>query len=181
MSDFADFSSKVNSLMHRIQLQEQAAFAELYALTSSKLLGQIQRVLQDQQEAEDCLQDVLVKLWHSAEKYTNKGSAWGWLCMVARNAALDRLRQRKVQQVRQLDLQDAEVFEQVFENADVLQQRSIKRCMSKLKKSSRKAIMLSYIQGYSHNEITQNMSAPLGTVKAWIRRGLQELKQCLTA
>lgn len=181
MSDFAKFSSQVNDLMHCIQLQEQAAFAELYSLTSGKLLGLIQRILEDRQEAEDCLQDVFIKLWHNARQYTNKGSAWGWLCMVARNAALDKVRQRTSRQNKESDLKHSEMFEDMFENADVLQQQSIKRCLSKLKASPRQAIMLSYIHGYSHHEITQNMSAPLGTVKAWIRRGLQELKQCLTA
>jgi len=137
------------------------------------------------QEAEDCLQEVFVKLWSSADQYTIRGNAWGWLCMVARNTALDKVRKSSKQQERIVEDVDEQLLDTIIgdmgENADILEQKSINRCLSRLNESPRQAILLSYIQGYTHKEIVQVMSCPLGTVKAWIRRGLQELKQCLTS
>lgn len=53
------------------------------------------------------------------------------------------------------------------------------KCLATLKPHAREVVLLSYVEGYSHSEISARLTKPLGTVKAWLRRSLEELKQCL--
>jgi len=170
--------SEINQLLHRLKRQDKSALKTLYDETNGKLLGIIMRIIYDRHEAEECLQDVFIKIWEQANKYSGAGSAWGWLCVLTRNAALDQLRRLQAHPHISSD-DDSSVLNSLFEEQDLNQQHSIKRCLSKLKEQPRQAILLSFIHGYSHGELSTQLDTPLGTIKAWVRRGLQELKLCL--
>lgn len=176
--------AEVNILLRQIQRQDKLALKKLYDLIAEKLLGLIIRIVKDQHEAEDILQEVFVSIWQQANRYTGSGSAWGWVCIVSRNRAIDRLRSLKA---RSHDSTDE--LPELLDNLSLAaskersytDNRWIGQCLEKLNPQPREAIILSYVSGYSHSELSQKMAVPLGTVKAWIRRGLQELKQCLVA
>ncbi len=172
------WNSEINRLLHQLKRKDKFALKTLYDETNGKLLGIIMRIIYDKHEAEECLQDVFVKVWEQADKYSGAGSAWGWLCVLTRNAALDRLRRLQAHPHISTD-EDNGLLSSLFSEQDLNQQHSIKRCLSKLKEQPRQAILLSFIHGYSHGELSTQLDTPLGTIKAWVRRGLQELKLCL--
>ncbi|WP_020410043.1 RNA polymerase sigma factor [Hahella ganghwensis] len=171
----------LDDLFRRIALSDRKAFEALYHKTSGKLMAVIDRILRDPHESADVLQEVFVKVWHQAQTYAGTGSAWGWLTVMARNAALDRLRslQRKPEDTREdTDLLLQTMSDNLSCPAD---SHGLQQCLSQLSPDAREAILLSYVHGYSHSDLSTKMQKPLGTLKAWIRRGLLELKKCLSA
>lgn len=178
--DNLTWNSEVNALLFRIQKQDKLALKLLYELTNGKLLGLIFRIVKDTSEAEDVLQEVFIKIWHQAAQYSNEGSAWAWMCVTSRNSSLDKL--RKIQKHPHVSTdENEELINSLIEEFDESDNIALNRCLYALKEQTRKSVLLSYLHGYSHSELAKSMSVPLGTMKAWIRRGLQELKLCLEA
>lgn len=176
---FIKWNSDINQLLTMIKRNDKTALKVLYDEANGKLLGIIMRIIHDRYEAEECLQEVFVKIWEQADKYSGTGSAWGWLCVLTRNAALDQLRRLRAHPHISTDDHDNTLLNTLFNEEDLNQEHSIQRCLSRLKEQPRQAILLSFIHGYSHGELSAQLNTPLGTIKAWVRRGLLELKTCL--
>ena len=174
----SQFVDEINMLMVRIQRKDRLALKELYGHTNIQLLSLITRVLKDQVEAEDVLQEVFVKIWDQAKRYSGKGSAWGWICTIARHTSIDHLRKLTSHPYESTD-ESPELLNQLSEVNKTIDKHWVGQCMEKLKPQMRQAILLSFFNGFTHSEISKDLSAPLGTVKAWVRRGLVELKECL--
>lgn len=172
-------AAQMQRWLERVCAQDTRALRSLYDLTSARLMSVSAQILKDDAEAADVLQEVYLKVWQQAADYTGVGSVWGWLIVITRNASLDRLRSRQRKREEPLDdLDPVDTGEQPHHNAV---DSGIDRCLEILNDNARQAIVLSYIYGFSHHEVQQRLERPLGTVKAWIRRGLQELKRCLEA
>lgn len=170
---------QIDQHLYRIQQHDKQALQSLYRLTSAKLLGLITRITDDRYEAEDILQEIYVKVWQQAKLYTGSGSAWGWLCVLARHRAIDRIRSLKNRHGSTDE--HPELLDTLLAPTELSNNRWLGQCLEKLNAKPRKAILLSCLKGYTHAELTVQLEAPLGTVKAWIRRGMKELQQCLVA
>jgi RNA polymerase sigma-70 factor, ECF subfamily len=181
------------ALMARVALRDHAAFKQLYDLTVCCLLGITVRMLRDRSWAEEVVQEVYVSVWHTAPNYSpHKAQPMTWLMAVARNKALDALRSSRADRehcVRPTsrddddedDLQDsvdacAGPLEQLEQAAETHQLRF---CLQCLEPPQRQAIALAFYDGLTHAELALHMNQPLGTVKAWVRRGLDRIKRCL--
>jgi len=175
-------------------LGHQASFDQLYRETSAHLLGVILRIQQDRAQAEDVLQEVYVNIWRSAQSFNPALSqASTWLNSIARNRAIDSLRRRQTEPKtisRYQSGPDDEESDMLTDIAsdtpgplDLLEQaseaRSLSTCMQTLSGDQQHSLALAYYQGLSHAEVAQQLGQPLGTVKSWVRRGLQSLKTCL--
>lgn len=188
----ADEQRRLAALLERVAAGDQAALAQLYDLTSPILYGLMLRMLRQPERAQEALQDCYLRVWHRAETYCSaKGEPIAWLIGVARYRALDALRGQRVVDTAPASLESGavalEVAGQDFEPGpeDRAVEREglerLMRCMRGLSEVQRKSVLLAYYEGYSHTELAQAMGAPLGTVKAWIRRGLARLRECLEA
>ena len=173
-----EWSQQINPLLYRIQQQDSLALKELCKIATPKLLGLITRITHDTHAAEDILQEVFINIWQKAHQYTGSGSAWGWICVMARHRTIDRIRSMKRHEAESSDA-TPELLDQLAELNDLSDQHWIGQCLVRLKPQTREVILLSCVQGYSHRELSDKLATPLGTIKAWLRRGLQELKQCL--
>lgn len=172
-----------------------AGFAQLYERTHAHLFGVAVRILGNGQAAEDVLQEAYVSVWKNAGGYRSEvgGQAiqpMTWLIAIVRNKALDALRLRSHRKESALSQDDdlSEDTEELVQVANasamqLLEQATqtlhITGCMNALEGSHRQSLALAYYQGLSHSEIAAHMGAPLGSVKAWIRRGLEKLRGCL--
>lgn len=167
-------------LLSQIQLKHRPSFDKLYRITSSRLYGLILKIVQSSDEAADILQETYLKIWRKVDQYkANLGSAWGWLCQVARNTALDKV--RKSARQHETDFHNFDELVSAIEavQPNLVDTYDLSRCLQQIKQEMKKALILSYVYGMSHAELTQHIEAPLGTLKTWIRRGLLELRICM--
>lgn len=160
-----------------------AAMADLYARTSAKLYGICLRILRDEGEAEEVLQETYVTVWRKASAFdADRASPITWLAVVARNKAIDRLRGRPAAPSAGLDAAvhvpsgEASAFDLV---ADAQESGRIAGCLDELDPPARTAIRSAFFDGASYPELAEREGVPLGTMKSWVRRGLMRLKGCL--
>jgi RNA polymerase sigma-70 factor (ECF subfamily) len=167
---------------------ERQALQDLYKQESRYLLGVALRIVRQRQQAEDVLHDAFMVIWtRSASFDATKGAGRGWMYSVTRNLALNSVRNgaREVsvdeETAEALDAQGSmEAHRQVsdaFElNASL---GKLNDCLSRLEPARRNCILYAYVDGCSHGEIAARTQTPLGTVKAWIKRGMGSLRECM--
>jgi len=180
-------NAQLQRLLSRTGLADQAAFAELYRLASPHLYAVALRILRQSAAAEDVLQESFVSIWHHAGSYSAaRGQPLTWLTSIVRNRCLDLLRRREVDTVTIDDDEDAIMvadggpspLDLLLSGADAL---AVRGCVETLEAGHKQAIALAFYQGLSHSELALHLRQPLGTVKSWVRRGLEKLKTCLGA
>ncbi len=175
-------SADIDKLIARVALKDRDAFALLYDLTSAKLFGVCLRILKERSDAEDVLQEVYVKIWNKADRFsTGQASAIAWLASIARNQAIDRYRSRRpasdnVDEMFDL-ADDAPSPEKALLAKD--DTRRINGCLDELETKQASAIKRTYLSGWSYQEAADELGAPLNTVRTWIRRGLLALRDCM--
>ena len=165
-------------------LGDQRAYRRLYDATSPKLFAIALRILREESRAEDVLQDSFVNVWNSAAGYNAALSApMTWMVTIVRNRALDYLR-RTDRRAVELDGD----LEAVLESNDPTpvdlaggrqDAAALQICLKRLDGGQRQAIAFAYWQGLTHSELAVTLQVPIGTVKTWIRRGLEKMRRCL--
>lgn len=169
-------------------VRDVVALRRLYEHAAPYLLGVAMRIVRDRATAEDVLHDAFVKVWNHAHTFDPaRGAARGWLFSLVRHQALNVVRDRL-----RLVLPDEEMA-QAIENDTALAAAAggahagetrvmmsrLSICLDELDTPKRDSILYAYVDGCSHGEIAARLGAPLGSVKAWVRRGLQTLKECM--
>ncbi|GAA4018439.1 sigma-70 family RNA polymerase sigma factor [Sphingomonas swuensis] len=152
--------------------------------TGAKLFAICLRILGDEAEAEDAVQEVFVSVWHRAGSFdATRASPISWLSAIARNRAIDRLRSsRRVRESASIEAAAHVADDRPDPHALALagdEARRLYLCMDGLEDRQRGAIRSAFFEGLSYPELAERTSVPLGTMKSWIRRGLQQLKACL--
>jgi RNA polymerase sigma-70 factor, ECF subfamily len=178
-------SARLMELLARTALADQTAFEQLYRLTSPHLYGVAMRILRESAAAEEVLQESFVNVWHHAGSYVAaRSQPLTWLTSIVRNRCLDRLRKHDVDTV---SIDDEDHTMTIADRSplplDLLlsgaEAGAVRRCVEALDAGQKQAIALAFYQGLSHSELARHLKQPLGTVKSWIRRGLERLKACL--
>lgn len=162
---------------------ERFALRAIYERESRWLLAVAQRIVRDREVARDVVQDAFLQIWQRASTYQRAfGSARGWIYTVVRHRALDVARKagREINVGEDLDAAaDAGALAEAGASHEA-DATSLQRCLETLDEQRRRCVVLAFVDGYTQDQIAQKMSAPLGTVKSWIRRGLLALKECLS-
>jgi len=184
--DWADVRrSQLSAILTRVAAGERPALRELYDRTSAKLFGICMRICADQQGAEDVLQDVYIAVWNRAAGYDpERSSPITWLATIARNRAIDwRRSRRKIDDMLPIDAASAmadATIDAPDRIDDVRLAARLGACLGTLDARAEKAIREAYYGGFSYAELAARDAVPLGTMKSWIRRGLDRLRRCLT-
>lgn len=164
---------------------DKQALRRLYDQEGARLLGIALRIVRNRQTAEDVLQDAFVSIWSRAASFdAGRGAGRGWIYTVVRHRALDAIRDgaREVAVGDEaLEWLDPRATDAGIDDAFELRQDlgRLRECLGQLDASKRNSILYAYLDGLSHSEIAERLQSPLGTVKAWIRRGLNALKECM--
>jgi len=178
-------NARLMQLLARTALKDQRAFADLYRAASPHLYAVALRILREASAAEEVLQESFVNIWHHAGSYVAaKSQPFTWLMSIVRNRCLDQLRRREVETITWEDEDEGVTFaaegpaplEMLLAGADAL---AVKACVDALEAEQKQAIALAFFRGLSHRELAQHLRQPLGTVKSWVRRGLERLRTCL--
>ena len=154
---------------------ERAALRDLYVQESPRLLGVAKRLVRDTALAEDIVHEAFIKIWNGAAGFDPaRGSARGWMFSVTRHLALNQLR-RQGRETPFSAEHEAATPDEAFDAHSA----RIHRCLEQLEPQRRHCILYAYVDGYSHAQISARLDTPLGTVKAWIKRSLNALRECM--
>lgn len=176
------------AVLNRCAQGDQTALHQLYQQEAAKLLGVVARIVKDKGMAEDIVHDACLNIWHRADSFDpSKGSARTWIFSIARHLALNAIRQRD--RVVSVDMTQADAFEhdETFPHTphtedafDWQTGQRMDECLQTLETERRNCVLHAYVDGLSHAEIAKHTGTPLGTVKAWIKRSLIRLRECMT-
>ena len=175
-------AEEITKLIVRTSMKDRVAFDSLYKATSAKLFGVCLRVLNDRGEAEEALQEVYVKIWTKADRFAaSELSPISWLVAIARNHAIDRIRQRRVATVdidAAFDIADPAPGPEDAAISGAEGDR-IQRCLAELQRDRAEAVQRAYLGGESYAELAERYRVPLNTMRTWLRRSLIKLRECL--
>jgi len=173
-------------LFRLIGTRDRSAFAELYDRHATRLFSVAQRILQDPTEAQDVVQDTFMQIWEKAGNFDPRlGQPSYWMVTLVRNKAIDRIRasQRRAKLAEAAGAEAALNTVEVESANESLHGREkaglIRSALVELPADQRQAIELAFFSGLTQHEISARLSAPLGTIKARIRRGLLKLRDQL--
>ncbi|MES2570375.1 MAG: sigma-70 family RNA polymerase sigma factor [Verrucomicrobiota bacterium] len=174
-------------LMLRIQGQDSAALGLLHDRYAGLMKGLIMKVLHNDAEADDLLQEVFIELWNRAGSYSpEKGKPLGWIITLARRRSIDRLRKRET--YGRVEDRFAEETKNhahdwvahVEEDVAQSEMRTfLQRALATLPQAQREAIEAAYFKGMSQREIAASSGIPLGTIKTRLELGLRKLAEGL--
>lgn len=175
-------------LIDRMARQDPTALKALYDACATKLYGLAVRVVSNREWAEDVLQEAFLTIWRSAGDYrASLSPPMAWLGLIVRSRGLDLLRRRAADRghlTQELDETLADTLAgdapSPMDTAQASQQAwALHQCLARLDNKQREVVSLAYIRDLSHSELSQQLKLPLGTVKTWIRRGLDQMRQCM--
>jgi RNA polymerase sigma factor (sigma-70 family) len=176
------------ALIDRVAQRDAQALRQLYDATSSKLYAVAMRVVGNTEHAEDVLQDAYLNIWRIAADYrASLSPPMAWMGVVVRSRALDFLRKRKAEQSLggpEMDEQLSNTLEGDTPNPMDTSMASeqawaLHECLRKIEAKPREVLTLAYFRDLSHGELAAQLRLPLGTVKTWIRRSLEQLRACM--
>lgn len=170
-------------MLGAVAARDANGFRQLYETVAPQLFGTILRITRRRSVAEEILQDVFVRIWQNAVDYTpTLGAPYAWLHTIARNRAIDVIRQRDPAAVTGLE-EPTDWFERIAEGrdreADFVNVASLRHCLGELDPEARRCVLLAYFEGYSRNELAEQFDRPVGTIKTWLHRSLASLRACL--
>lgn len=175
------------TLVRLLVAKDSDALGTLYDRYGSLVFSLAFAIINERGTAEEITQDVFLKIWENAEMYDQaKASFKNWLNRIARNRAIDVLRQERHRpEHRTVDWEDVAKthFVDHTSPAEVVelrqQQDRIRNALAQIPSEQQSALSLAYLQGYTHQEIAQHLNQPLGTIKTRIRMAMKKLRDIL--
>lgn len=171
-----------DELIREIKLKNPRSFDYLYDMYSHSLFGVINAIIQNRDEAEDVLQDAMVKIWNNLNTYDeSKGRFYTWIVNVARNTAIDTYRSKNFKnQQKNLSTENfVSVVKDTYSLSASMDAIGIQKFIEKLKPACIKIIDLLFYKGYTHAEAAEELEMPVGTLKTRNRACISELRTLL--
>lgn len=175
-------------LIDRVAARDETALKALYDHACGKLYGLALRVTANREWAEDALQEAFLQIWKNAADYrASLSPPMAWMGLIVRSRALDQLRRHKAEREHLTDELDEALADTLAgDSANPMdtslasqQAWALHQCLTRLDHKQREVVSLAYLRDLSHGELAQQLKLPLGTVKSWIRRGLDQLRGCM--
>ena len=171
-------------LISLVGAADAEAFATLYGRHSRAAFSLAYRMMGERQASEDLAQDAFLKVWRAASSYrAERGSVRTWILSIVHNRGIDHIRSRASRRRTQDKIeasaprfQPSEAFAETWKNS---QRDQLREGLGTLPPEQRRIMELAYFSGYTHAEISELLSLPLGTVKGRMRLGLKKLKDFL--
>src|ERR1700677_865917 len=179
----AGIADDTGSLLQRCGNGDRLAFRTLYDRWGGRLHGIALRITRQAPLAADATHDAFVQVWQQAHRFDPaRGSAEAFLISLVRYRALDIVRRhaREVPGYEPEDLEDAtpDALARLVSSAEGA---ALQRCLSLLEHDRQRLLVMAFVDGLSHGELSERLGAPLGTIKSWIRRSLLSLRECLAS
>jgi RNA polymerase sigma-70 factor, ECF subfamily len=168
-------------LMQLASAGDVDALAKLYDRHAPLMHSVLTQKLENSWESQDIVHDVFVKLHTKSAMYDPAlGKPVAWLLTMARNAAIDKLRKRSThRKYLSKQMQEVEEAAPAHQGPHKDELELLRYCVGTLPGQQRDTLQLAYFSGLTQQEIAEQIMQPLGSVKAWIRRGLLKLRDCV--
>jgi len=175
--------------MRRIQDGDERALRDLYRTYKDLIFGLLLSILNNRQEAEDCLQEVFTQVWEKADRFNpERGKPYSFIVTLARNKAIDRTRSSGYKNQERQDnvINDFTMVPVDADNSPLEEtERSdranrVRSALQQLPEKERRVLRIAYFEGLSQSEIAERTGIPLGTVKYRTRQGMIKLRDMLT-
>lgn len=167
------FDTALARLLCATAAGDKRAFRALYDATNRRLNTIALRIVGSPLLADDVTQDTFVRVWTQARQFDPvKGAAMAWISRIARNAAIDLMRRnrRPMEDIANHAERLAARSDPVIERLDLISG------FARLPESRREVLTLTLIYGYTHEELAKVLGLPVGTIKARMRRGVEQLR-----
>ncbi|MEM6263063.1 MAG: sigma-70 family RNA polymerase sigma factor [Bacteroidota bacterium] len=170
--------STEDKIIHLLGQHDQQVIQLIYRHYGHNLFNVVYRIIRDEGSAQDVFQEVMIKIWRKGHSYTReKGSLYTWLLSVCKHAAIDYTRSKVYL--------DGQRHSGSLENSTAAsarvnptaEQHELREWVQKLPEKQRVLVEMAYFQGYTHEEISEKLDIPLGTVKTRIRIAIRELRK----
>jgi RNA polymerase sigma-70 factor (ECF subfamily) len=175
-------------LIVKVAQGDRSAFSALYDRFSTPLYSLALKMLADEAEAQDLLQEVFLSVWNKASTFhADRGSAFSWVVTQLRNRAIDRIRSRRRRgELLEANAPDLEPTgsrtDSSAENCESSERaREVRSALGQLSDEQRQVLRMAYFEGMTQAEIAQRLEEPLGTIKARVHRGMARLRTLLRA
>jgi RNA polymerase sigma-70 factor, ECF subfamily len=166
------------TLVLDLKAGNKAAVARLYDAYSGALFGIIRRIVDSEILAEEALQDTFLKIWNNIESYdANKGTFFTWMRRIAHNTSIDLLRQGNRQPQGQSLEGNEGALDARYQSNIPVDNIGLQTIIEKLRPEYQEIIELLYFQGYTQQEVADELNLPLGTVKTRSRAALNDLRK----
>ncbi|HXG54045.1 MAG TPA: sigma-70 family RNA polymerase sigma factor [Vicinamibacterales bacterium] len=171
-------------LVSRIAAGDMDAASELYDRHAGHVLALARRMLRDQGDAEDVVQDVFSQAWRTASRFeASRGTVIGWLLVMTRTRSIDRLRAKQARPDTRTDIAPDSMPSSSVAAPDQMlsdeQAVRVRQALADLPDVQRKALELAYYEGLTQSEIATRLTEPLGTIKTRVRTALGTLRERL--
>jgi RNA polymerase sigma-70 factor, ECF subfamily len=186
--------AEIKSLLLTVAARREGAaeaFERLYRGCAPVLLGIALRIVRRRELAEEVLHEAFAKIWRTAEQFDPLGAPGGWLATIVRNRALDLMAAHDQSRVDSYQAGDDDSPDGALDrlidwsagaDESVDRQRMshwLRDCLGELAPVERQSLVLAYDHGLSHSELAAHLHKPLGTVKTWVRRAMDNLRRCV--
>jgi RNA polymerase sigma factor (sigma-70 family) len=173
----------VEAALVRCARGDRSALRELYEAEAPAMLGIARRILRNSALPEDVVHDAFVRIWRHAGSFNPAaGSGRGWIYMIVRNRAITAAR-IEARSDNESDMETLLTGVAPIDPDSVISQLShstaLRRCLETLSPTRRQSVVLAYVHGFTHAELAGRLGVPIGTAKAWVRRSLIALRECL--
>jgi len=171
-------------LMEGIQREDPEALSQLYDRYNGILKALILRVIHNEAEADDLLQEIFMEIWNQAKNFSaQRGKPLGWMVTLARRRAIDGLRKKQAytraeERLQQETEQQPDAWVHNSTEEEILdgdRRVLIGRVIGVLPPAQQQAIELAFFRGMSQREIAAKTNTPLGTVKTRLELGLKKI------
>jgi len=168
----------LESLITDLQNGDKKAFSVIYKNFSPAIFGIVSKIILDKEVAKDVLQESFVKIWKNAAKYdSSKGTFFTWMLNIARNTAIDNYRKNKkeVSNINLNELSNVSLLDDKISEIKI-NHIGIREIINTGTKEHKEVIDFLYYKGYTHQELSEELGLPLGTIKSRVRAALSVLR-----
>jgi RNA polymerase sigma-70 factor, ECF subfamily len=163
-------------IIHLLQNQDKEAISILYDKYGAALFGVVLKVVHSRELAEQVLQDTFLKAWRYGTQYNaQKGRLFTWLLNIARNTAIDATRTNYYKFYQKSDNLET-LYHAQSDNALNPDTLGLREVVQGMDEKYRILIEKIYFEGYTQQEIEQEMGIPIGTIKTRLRFAINELR-----
>ncbi|WP_180994214.1 RNA polymerase sigma factor [Bacillus sp. Marseille-P3661] len=176
-----DKRTKGEELLYGFSNGSSKAFEQFYDQYVSLVFGIAMKILKNKADAEDLCHDVFIEIYNNPYGFNpSRGSIEAWIAIKTKSRCLDRLRKQRhsvcnvEEELEEIKLDGSIVEEQVLMNVE---RDAIHKAIDSLPSKQKAAIVGNYFKGYTHQELSNKLNRPLGTIKSLVRYGIHNLKK----